>query len=184
MSCKYVLSDRDNKYSTTLSEYCDEGDRTDLLTQIKANREFCRKGTAISYDYFVQSLQIYTSIYIQDANGDIVGACAISLDNHIIIYGICVPKGTGIGTTLLNHVKSIGRLIGAKSISLSADQSVYEFYKKNGFIVESTETEPAWKYTEEGDSVQTYNIHYGMSYTFGGRRTKQHRKKRKKTKRF
>ena len=148
-----------------------------MLTQIKANRQFCRTETAISYDYFVQSLERYTSVYIQNENLNIVGACGISLGNHITIYSICVPDGTGIGTTLLNHVKSIGQLIGAESINLTADQSVYPFYQKNGFTLRSIETEqsePVWEYTDG---------HYSMTYNLepvGGRRKKRKKPKRKR----
>ena len=109
--CRYVLSNNDKiKYSTQLADHdCVEGDRTELLTQVKENAKFCRDQQAISYGYLIQSLEsiYYSCLYIQNKSGKILGACSIGLGDHIIVYAICVPDGVpGIGTLLLNNVKT------------------------------------------------------------------------------
>jgi hypothetical protein len=154
----YVLNERDKRYSRQLlNSSLIEGDRNELVTQIKSNNTFCRDQKAIGYKYFVQSLTNNTTIYIQNQNNNkILGACSISLGNFIIIYSICVPNNDikGIGTLLLNNVKIIGELIGANSIKLSAYSPVHEFYIKNGFTIDRIDVN---KFDES-------YIKYSMSY--------------------
>ena len=193
---RYVLSDNDKRtYSTQLADYeCVEGDRTKLLTQVRENEEFCRDQKAISYDYFIQSLSQYSCIYIENESGKILGACSIGLGVYIIVYAICVPVGgPGIGTLLLNNVKSIGKVIGAVSIGLSADTSVYKFYERNGFTVTDTkydsDSEPdtpseSDEPSERRSATRTKKISgYGMTYNLkrtGGRKYHTKNKKNKK----
>lgn len=158
--CFYVLSNTDKQYLTQLANCaCIEGDRTELITQIERNNNFCRGQLAINYNYFIQCLKMYTVIYIQnESDNKILGACSIDLvDRIIVIYTICVPDDgiKGIGTLLLNNVKSIGELINAKCITLSANLSVYEFYIKNGFTIDGVD-----------DSDVNGPISYSMTYNF------------------
>jgi hypothetical protein len=138
--CCYILSDKDKQqYSTQLS-HCDcvEGDRTELLTQVESDKNFCRgRQPAIDYGYFVDTLKINTVIYIKNkSDNKILGACSIYLERLIIIYGICVPDNgiKGIGTLLLDKVKCIGKLIEVEGITITVKLSLVNFYKKNGFI--------------------------------------------------
>ena len=158
--CCYVLSNTDKQYLTQLANCaCVEGDRNELITQIERNNNFCRGQLAINYNYFIQCLKMYTVIYIQnESDNKILGACSIDLvDRIIVIYTICVPDDgiKGIGTLLLNNVKSIGELINAKCITLSANLSVYEFYIKNGFTIDGVD-----------DSDVDGPISYSMTYNF------------------
>jgi hypothetical protein len=141
--CCYILSNMDKQYFTQLANSgCVEGDRNELLTQIKSNKNFCRGQLAIRYDYFVETLENGTIIYIQnESDNKILGVCSIMLGTFIYIDSICVPDDgiKGIGTLLLNKVKYIGELINAYSITLSATETVYEFYIKNGFTVDNTD---------------------------------------------
>jgi len=167
--CYYILSDRDKQtYSTQLS-HCDcvEGDRTDLVTQIESDKNFCRgRQPAMNYDFFVKTLKMNTVIYIKnESDNKILGACSIdiekkkNLDISIILSTICVPDNgnKGIGTLLIDKVKYIGKLIDAKDIKLSAQLSVIEFYKKNGFTEHDDIT-----IDEEDD----FNDNKSMKYSF------------------
>jgi hypothetical protein len=139
LTCCYILGREDKKYSKNLSECkCVEGDRAELIKQIEENKDFCRdKG--IDYEYFCGTLKQYTVIYIKNDSNTILGACSLDLGEYISIRGICVPhykEGSmkGIGTLLLNNVKHIGELIGAKHITLMINSSgPLEFYTKNYF---------------------------------------------------
>ena len=138
----YVLSDKETQYSRQFKQCdCVEGNREDLIIQIKNNRQFCRDQTAICYDYFVDTLEKNSIIYKKNSDNKILGACSIHLGRYIKIYGICVPFDDsikGIGTILLNKVKCIGKLIKASAINLSANPSVRGFYEKNGFVIKDT----------------------------------------------
>ena len=110
--CYYILSDQDKRHSTQFSNCgCVEGDKTELLRQIKSDKNFCRAAIGIGHDFFVESLKLNTFIYIKnESDNKILGACSIYLERLIIIYGICVPDNgiKGIGTLLLDKVKCIG----------------------------------------------------------------------------
>lgn len=174
---RYVLSDYDKrKYSTTLANYCVEGDRTELLTQVRENKEFCRDQTAISYDYLIQSLASYSCVYIENESHKILGACAIGLRNYITVYAICVPDGVkGIGTLLLNNVKMLGNLIGAEGIGLSAGPSVYKFYERNGF----TQDKPSDSDSEDEPVSDKIHMTYILKRTGGKYRTKKQKARKK-----
>jgi hypothetical protein len=142
MVCCYVLSDKETRYSRQFEQCgCVEGNRDDLINQIKNNPQFCRDQTAINYEYFVDTLEKNSIIYINNSDNKILGACSINLGRYITIDGICVPFDDsikGIGTILLNKVKCIGKLIKASAINLSANTSVRGFYEKNGFVIKDT----------------------------------------------
>jgi len=141
LTCCYILSRHEKtKYSKILSDCkCVEGDRAELVKQIEENKEFCRdKG--INYEYFCGTLKQYTVIYIKNDSNTILGACSLDLGEYISIRGICVPhykEGSikGIGPLLLNKVKCIGELIGAKNITLMINKrsGPLKFYTQNGF---------------------------------------------------
>jgi len=169
-TCYYVLSDKNKIYSSQLEECgCVEGDIIELVTKIRSDENFCRDQKAISYHYFVNSLIIsnfnsnVNVLYIKNESGDkILGACSINIANlgkFIIVYSICVPDNgiKGIGTLLLDNLKCIGRFIDATCISLSAHQSVCEFYIKNGFIVEGD------GYDEDNSTSMIYNFEQMLS---------------------
>jgi hypothetical protein len=176
MICCYVLSDKETQYSSQFKECdCVEGNREDLIFQIKNNRQFCRDQSAISYNYFVDTLKTNTIIYKKNSDNQILGACSIYLDTDITIYGICVPDIIkGIGTILLDKVKCIGKLINASSINLSANKSVSDFYIKNGFVIDPYNN-------SHDDRIQmTYN--FEKTPAKGGKRKTTSQKSKRKNK--
>jgi N-acetylglutamate synthase-like GNAT family acetyltransferase len=181
--CCYVLSDANKRYSRQLEDCdCVEGDRTDLITQIKHNENFCRDQQAIGYEYFVDSLEEYSIIYIQnEIDNNILGACSIDLDTDINMFSICVPDHgiKGIGKLLLDTVKVIGKLIDAECIFLLAKSSVRGFYKKNGFKDYDYEDQPIYGRTYS----MIYNLEENLKTpTKGGKRKTTSQKSNRKNK--
>jgi len=184
LTCCYILSDDDKtKYSKILSGCkCVEGDRDELVKQIEENKEFCRDQEAISHDYFCDTLKTATVIYIKNEENNILGACSIYLSEFIKIIGICVPpykEGSikGIGTLLLNNVKCIGKLIGAKQITLMINsRGPRKFYEDNGFEQLTTFEE------DEYDIDVNDTEHAIMIYKFQTTTKKRGTKKRKSVK--
>ena len=184
--CCYILSDKDKRYSTQFSNCgCVEGDRTELLTQIKSDKNFCRKAIGIGYDFFVESLKLNTVIYIKnESDNKILGACSIYLETAlIIIYGLCVPENgiKGIGSLLLDKVKCIGKLIKAEGIVITTELSVVNFYKKNGF----TEYDNPDKEGDDSESMiysfkQTSEAKGGTRKLTSQKKSKSRNKKSKK----
>jgi len=153
---------------------CSEGNKVELLRQVRNNNKFCRNGKGMDYDFFIQSLENKDIvIYItQTDNENILGACSLSVITYsdipyITIYSICVPQNEdlrGVGSLLLTKVKRFAELSGVKKISLYANKSVEEFYIKNGFI-------------NSGEVS-------GMTYTLeGGRKRKTTKRKKSNKKR-
>ena len=154
---------------------CGEGNKVELLRQVRNNSDFCRNGEGMNYDFFIQSLENKdVVIYITQAdNENILGACSLSVNTYsdipyITIHSICVPQNEdlkGIGSLLLTKVKEFARILDVKKILLYANKSVEEFYIKNGF-------------TNSGEVN-------GMIYTLkgGGRRRKTTKRKKSNKKR-
>jgi hypothetical protein len=183
LTCCYILSDDDTKYSKILSDCkCVEGNRDELVRQITENEEFCRdKG--IDYKYFCGTLKTETVIYIKNEENNILGACSIYLSEFIKIIGICVPHYKkddikGIGPLLLNNVKHIGKLIGAKNINLIINKisGPEKFYTDNGFEELTTFEE------DEYDIDPEDNEHAIMIYKFPTTTKKEKQKKATKKK--
>jgi hypothetical protein len=153
---------------------CSEGNKVELLNQVKNNNKFCRNEEGMDYDFFIQSLENKDIvIYItQRDNKNILGACSLSVITYsdipyITIYSICVPQNEdlrGIGSLLLTKVKEFASILRVKKISLYANKAVEDFYKKNGF-------------TNSGQIS-------GMTYTLeGGRKRKTTKRKKSNKKR-
>lgn len=187
--CCYGLSENDKRYTSQLADCgCIEGDRNELIKQIESDEKFCRDEVAIGYGYFVQCLRKDTFLYIKNESDEILGACTLDLGEYIFLHGICVPDNRikGIGTLLLNNLKSIGKLINAIEIGLLAEKSVQEFYIKNGFIFDELDE-------NKKDDDDYYDVMYGdsasMSYyfkqtseTIGGTKNITSRKNKKRNK--
>lgn len=128
-----------------LSSGCKLGNYNILYQQISLNPYFCRDQKGISYDYFLQNIGKNPTLYIVDnditePNKNIVGALFFYNDLFIGIYGICVPTKSEkkYGTLLINKLKTIGYKLGAKGITLSTEKINVEFYKKNGFQIDDS----------------------------------------------
>lgn len=153
---------------------CSEGNKVEVLRQVRNNSKFCRNGEGMDYEFFIQSLENKDIvIYItQTDNENILGACSLSINTYsdipyITIHSICVPQNEnlkGIGSLLLTKVKDFAKIQGVKKISLYANKEVEDFYIKNGF-------------TNSGEVS-------GMTYTLeGGRKRKTTKRKKSNKKR-
>ena len=176
----YVCSKGEEKYSDTFRSLdCVEGDRNNLVAQVTGARDFCKDERSISYDFFLQSINNNTVLYIKSDSENVLGCCSISIDSpyNITIYGICVPdRGIkGIGTALIDKLKELANSLGLISINLSADPSAQTFYLKNGFKI--------FNY-KDSDSDSDIDSEYSMmryTLTKGGKKTKKSKKTSKKT---
>jgi hypothetical protein len=136
----YVCSKEDEKYSDTFRTLaCIEGDRNNLVEQVSSARDFCKDERAIGYEYFLQSINTDTVLYIESDSGNVLGCCSISINypDYISISGICVPNrgNKGIGTALIDKLKEIANSLELHTIGLSALPSAQTFYLKNGFKI-------------------------------------------------
>ena len=138
-SYHYICSKHEFQYLSTFEDIgCIPGDIHELIKQVKNNPQFCREQKAISYDFFLDSINNNTVIYITDDTDNIVGCCSIGInESFIIIYGISVPVSytKKRGTLLIQKIKELGYALKCSSITLAASESVKIFYEKNDFIV-------------------------------------------------
>jgi len=138
-SYHYICSKVDSHFSSVFENIeCIPGDINELLKQVNNNPYFCRDQKAISYDYFLDSINNHTVIYITDDTDNIVGCCSIGINNKfIIIYGMSVPIScvNKRGTLLIQKVKELGYALKCSSITLATSETVKIFYEKNEFIV-------------------------------------------------
>jgi hypothetical protein len=179
----YVCSKEEEKYSNTFRSLdCIEGDRNNLVAQVASVRDFCKDERAISYDYFIQSINKDTVLYIKSDNRNVLGCCSISINSldSITIYGICVPdRGIkGIGTALIDKLKELANSLDLISINLSADPSAQIFYLKNGFKIFNYKNSDSDSDSDNDIIDSEYSM---MRYTLpkGGKKTRKTRKGKK-----
>jgi GNAT superfamily N-acetyltransferase len=190
MEYYFVCNKASNKYEDAFRTIdCIEGNREDLIRQVRENERFCRDQTAISYLYFLQTLNTYTCLYIKKRDEDqILGCCSISMNGYITIYGICVPDGTikRIGTLLINKLKEFVKRTNLEGITLSASKSVQDFYKKNGFTLDTHDSGDAEynEFLEMTSGFTSTSMTYHAERSTGGKhvKTKINKSKRNKTK--
>lgn len=138
-SYHYICTNDECKYSHIFENIgCIQGDINELIKQVKNNPNFCRDQVSINYEYFLDSINNHTVIYITDDTDNIVGCSSICVsESFIILYGIGVPISCvkNRGTILIKKIKELGYELKCNSIILSTSENVQLFYEKNDFIV-------------------------------------------------
>lgn len=188
MSIEYFYINPFPMYSSIFEKLSiKKGNKDELLSVIKNNPLFCRKQKAISYDYFIESIEKYISLYIKD-NENIVGCATFYKGKYYgddtEITGICVPISSEkkYGTLLLNKLKEIANKFGSKKIGLAAKDSNKDFYLKNGFVVDAR-FKPEIYDRRAPDSEIDYDL--DMSHTInrtgGNKKTNKKRNNKSKT---
>jgi hypothetical protein len=153
----YTLPSKYSEYENTLLKLdINKGNLTELLNQVKNNKQFCREEDEndINYEYFIESIELNNDIclYIVDLdipdNFNIAGCCVFSIQDidekkSILIWGICVPNRSPkkYGTQILNKLKQFGKYSNINNIQLSAGKNYINFYKKNNFVLLNDEDE-------------------------------------------
>lgn len=152
---------------------------SELKEVIRSRRDFCRDEKSIRkqdlYGYLSSGITFYA------LNGEEVsGILNFDMNPSIYIYGLCVPPpSTGIGTALVNAVKTFARSNSIREINLTCyDAGVADFYIRNGFKITS-ESEVENDSDSDDDEEKTK---YEMSYidVNGGKRKRRVRTKKRK----
>jgi hypothetical protein len=103
--------------------------------------------------------------------------------DKITVSGLCVPgPSTGVGTQLINAVKTFAELNGIKTVNLTCYNSVVDFYTRNGFRIQNQRTVKDDSDDDSDDDDYEPKTRYDMSYAVatGGKR-KANRKATRKT---
>ena len=165
----------------------------ELQTDIKRITHFCREETSIETAELVSYLASGITLYALDSprnalkgvlNFDINGA-------QINILGLCAPEpSVGVGSLLLNAVKTFAEQNGMKNVALTCYGNVVDFYTnpKNGFRITSQRPISVYNSDSDSDSDEDSDAPLKMKYElnyvvdFAGGKKKSRRKCRKSRK--
>lgn len=182
MSIYYVDCKRAQRYNMTNVGIIGDKTITQLRSDISSIPNFCREETSIE----VTDLKMYIGdgITLYSLNsGTLSGVINFDVNvDKITVSGLCVPgPSTGVGTRLINAVKTFAESNGIKVVNLTCYGSVVDFYTRNGFRIQS---QRIVKYDSDDDSDdEDYEpkTRYNMSYAVlsGGKRKKNRTKKNK-----
>ena len=191
----YVFPDRVKKilerFGIDLDMSIRIGDKTvdQVYNEIKADKNFCREETSISYTHFLSIIRTDITLYA-DLDGKVVGALSFAFNikdgkKVIMFEGICSPEiysGQGVGHELINTLIRIGKQNDIKYIFLECKGSIMNYYKdKFGFeIIDKRET---YDSDDEDDIELYYDMRLDLSKISGGKMKKTHRKSMKSVKR-
>jgi hypothetical protein len=156
-----------------------------LSAEILKNPNFCREETSISVSDLISYIFDGITLYIEN-NGILKGVINFDINiDAINIYGLCVPiPSAGVGSILINTVKNFATVNKLKIIKLTCYGNVVDFYKRNGFAIQS-QNEYIEDSDEESDDEMVTKTKYEMIYTinYGGKKRK-YKKNNKKTKKM
>ena len=167
------------------------GDKTivQLRGDISRIPKFCRDETSIEVTDLIGYLNSGITLYSLNSE-NLNGVINFEVNgNKLNVYGLCVPgPSNGIGTQLINAVKTFAQLNRIATITLTCYDSVVDFYTRNGFRTQAerivrndsdSEDSDSESDSESGSSNSKHSIIYDMSYavSFGGKRKKNRSKK-------
>lgn len=184
----YVCTDRIKKsiakYGIDLDISIRTGNKTSeqVYNEIKADPNFCRKETSISYKHFLSIIRNDITLYA-DLDGRVAGALSFVFNikdgrNVIIFEGICSPEiysGQGVGQELINTLIKIGKQNDISYIFLECKGDIMKYYRdKFGFeIMSQRET---YDSDDEDDEELYYVMRLDLSKVSGGKMKKRYRK--------
>jgi hypothetical protein len=151
------------------------GDKTitQLRSDISSIPNFCRKETSIE----VTDLKMYIGdgITLYSLNsGTLSGVINFDVNvDKITVSGLCVPgPSTGVGTRLINAVKTFAESNGIKVVNLTCYGSVVNFYTRNGFRIQSQRIVKDDSDDDSDDEDYEPKTRYNMSYALlsGGKK--------------
>ena len=193
MNIYYILS-RDSLTKYNMTNVATKSVKTiaELQNDIKGITHFCREETSIETAELVSYLDSGITLYALDSprnllkgvlNFDINGA-------QINILGLCAPEpSVGVGSLLLNAVKTFAEQNAMKNIALTCYGNVVDFYThpKNGFRITRQMPISADDDSDsdsDEDSDAPLKMKYELNYVvdFAGGKKKSRRKCRKSRK--
>lgn len=191
----YVCTDRIKKsiakYGIDLDMSIRTGNKTldQVYNEIKADPNFCREETSISYTHFLSIIRNDITLYA-DLDGRVAGALTFVFNvkdgrNVIMFEGICSPEiysGKGVGQELINTLIRIGKQNDISYIFLECKGDIMKYYRdKFGFEIISQRE--AYDSDDEDDEELYYDMRLDLSKVSGGKMKKRYRKKIKTIKR-
>jgi len=165
----------------------------ELQSDIKRIAHFCREETSIETAELVGYLASGITLYALDpARNVLKGVLNFDINGEQInILGLCAPEpSVGVGSLLLNAVKTFAEQNGMKNIALTCYGNVVDFYTspKNGFRI--TSQRPISVYNSDSDSdsdedssapvKMKYELNYVVDFS-GGKKKRRQTKRIKKT---
>ena len=178
MSIYYISNSRSDKF---IMSGLDPGTKTitELREIIKNHPDFCRDEKSITKKDLSGYLSSGITLYALNGE-EVAGILNFEINSrHIYIYGLCVPPpSAGIGTALIDAVKTFAKANSIREINLTCyDSGVADFYSiRNGFRIIS-ESKVGYDSDDEDDEPKTK---YEMSYVVidGGKKNSKIRSKR------
>jgi hypothetical protein len=166
----------------------------ELQSDIKKIAHFCREETSIETSELTGYLASGITLYALDntPRNALKGVLNFDINGEQInILGLCAPEpSVGVGSLLLNAVKTFAEQNRMKNIVLTCYGSVVDFYTnpKNGFRI--TSQRPISVYNSDSDSdsdedssapvKMKYELNYVVDFAGGKRKSRRKSRKRRK----
>lgn len=193
MNIYYILSrDSLSKYNMTNVARKSVKTIVELQSDIKRIAHFCREETSIETAELVGYLASGITLYALDpARNVLKGVLNFDINGEQInILGLCAPEpSVGVGSLLLNAVKTFAEQNRMKNIVLTCYGSVVDFYTnpKNGFRI--TSQRPISVYNNDSDSDEDssapvkmkYELNYVVDFSGGKKKRRQTKRKSRKS---
>ena len=167
-----------------------KGDKTaqQIQEEIRNIPNFCREEASIAVTdligYVGDGITLY---YLDDTMVRGVINFEVNVD-AVNIQGLCVvePSG-GVGSALINAVKTFAEINKMKKIKLTCYGNVVNFYARSGFRIQSQRVvkDEDDDSSDEDEDVREPKIRYDLAYEviYGGKRkTKKSKRNTKKSK--
>jgi GNAT superfamily N-acetyltransferase len=183
MSIYYVDCKRAQKYIMTNIGIIGDKTITQLRSDISSIPNFCREQTSIEVSDLKRYIDDGITLYSLNS-GTLNGVINFDVNvDKITISGLCVPgSSTGVGTRLINAVKTFAESNGIKVVNLTCYGSVVDFYTRNGFRIQSQRIVKDDSDDDSDDEDYEPKTRYNMSYALLSGGKKKNRTKKNKTK--
>ena len=164
----------------------------ELQTDIKGIMHFCREETSIETAELVSYLDSGITLYALDSPRNLLkGVLNFDINGvQINILGLCAPEpSVGVGSLLLNAVKTFAEQNDMKNIALTCYGNVVDFYThpKNGFRITrqtpiSADDDSDSDSDEDSDAPlkMKYELNYVVDFAGGKKKRTRHTKRIKK----
>lgn len=197
MNIYYILSrDSLSKYNMTNVAAKSVKTIAELQNDIKSITHFCREETSIETAELVSYLDSGITLYALGATNVLAGVLNFDINGaQINILGLCAPEpSVGVGSLLLNAVKTFAEQNAMKNIALTCYGNVVDFYThpKNGFRItrqmpisadDDSDSDSDSDSDEDSSAPlkMKYDLNYVVDFAGGKKKRRIHTKRIKKT---
>jgi len=155
-----------------------------IQNEVRNIPNFCREEASIAVTDLIGYVGDGITLYYSE-DTMVRGVINFEVNVDIVnIQGLCaVEPSAGVGTALLNSVKTFAEINKMKKIKLTCYGNVVGFYERNGFRIQSQRVVMDEDDEDEDEEPKTrYDLAYEVIY--GGKKdTKKSKKKSTKSKR-